>query len=242
MKKNLFFLVLILFVSLKSNGQAIRFNYLGITHPLKTGSETSSFPVYFGVGYEQNLGSRIALSLEYNHTYPNVFKLAFSESFTHFGTVRTANGNNYDFEYDIKYPMHEIGYQSKFFFRDNDHHAWYVSNGISLIIIDYKWEIKDDNYYNFGDAPPADFRTGTFSESLTSVPLNLRVGFRTTIDQAFSDLAFGFRVNLTGENKPTNKTYKYVNDKSRLRDISFVMSLSLGFGWAKEKEKGNKAP
>ena len=237
--KKTFFLVLIIFASLKSHSQAIRFNYLGITAPLKTGSETYSIPVYYGIGYEQNIGSRIAVSLEYNHTYPDVYRMILSEEFNHYGTINTVNGNSIGYEYDIKYPMHEIAYQSKFFFRDNDNHAWYFSTGISLIVIEYKWQIRNEYEYSGFNSPalPADFSTGTFSESVSSVPINLKMGFRTSIDKAFSDIAFGLRFNVSGDKNPTNKTYKYVNEVSSLRDISFVMSLSFGFGWAKEKGK-----
>ena len=238
MKNKYLLIIFILVVIVKSNGfcQAVRWNYLGIADPLisdngsiGSGNEIN-LPLYNGLGYEQNFGNRIALSLEYNISFNNLSRT--SKTMLNSGHF-DGNYNSDGYSFGVDFPMHEISYQSKYFFRDNDERATYVSFGLALHTINYTWSIRKNYYYSSGTTlVPDDFREGDFKESVTTVPLTIRLGARGAINGSFGDYSIGFRYNLSGDKGPTNKTYKYVAESS-LRDLSFIFCMSWGIGWAK---------
>ena len=238
MKKLILIVLMVFTAKLNGYSQAFRMNYLGVANPLHTGTEATTLPFSIGLGYEQNIGYRLAVTLEYNISYDNFINPRViigndGEEYPHSGT--TKDQTPYNFDYALTYPMSEIGYQSKYFFLDNDDHSAYFSTGLSLLMIDYTWKIRGNSYNNA--QPPSDFKTGSFRETITSVPISFRFGYRGPTNGFFGDYSFGFKYNLSGDKQPTLSSYHYVNDESALRDFSFVMNLSWGFGWAKRSTK-----
>ena len=233
LKKKLFLSAVVFFINQNCFSQAFRTHYFGLVNLVKT-TETGINPLlYTGLGYEHNLGNRIALSFEYNISYSAIIKdeIFFSDQNTQYASIKSGS-NYYRYGYTTKHSMHEIGYQSKYFFRVNSGHSWYVSTGISMLLINYNWEINSSLNQN-NVALPSDFKTGKFSEPVTYLPFTLRFGFRGPIDGSYGDYSFGLKANLSGDKTPTEKSYQYAGNSS-LIDVGFFLCASWGFGWAKK--------
>lgn len=234
MNRKLLLVVVAFFTQQNSFSQAFRINYFGLMNSLVTTESDITPQPYLGLGYEQNLGHKIALSLEYNVSYSTALddESLVSEE-TQYASVPSGNGT-YSYSYTFEHPMQEISYQSKYLFRETGTHSWYVSTGLSLLMVDYTWKLNSSNQWNA--QPPADYRASSFNETVMYVPFNLRFGFRGPIDGSYGDYSFGLKVNLSGDKVPKNATYKYVSNKSSITDVAFFLCASWGFGWAKKKQ------
>ena len=205
---------------MNSNGQSIRLNYfcssvfenLGASH------------YYYGFGYEQNLGSRLAVSLEYNRGY------SFDDYVN--GNIVFPDGTGV--QYSLNMPWTEFSYQSKYFFSDNDDGTAYLSMGIAYRNV--KSEMQNVSYSGMGTSPIPQEATGT--ESL--IPISLKLGYRGSIDGLFGDYFIGINYIPGGSSKNTGinsiDNYPLLDSENRTVDcyksIAFTFGMAFGIGWA----------
>jgi hypothetical protein len=184
--------------------------------------------LFWGFGYEQNIGDRIAVSLEYSKSY-NLDESNFETSYTY----RDASGYGYGYSSLSTYGWSEISYHSKFFFTPSDDRAWYVSSGIGIRTFHHILDIYGAQF----DVPYASLSQsivdGTHTEDVTLIPVTLKLGQRGSIDGWFGDwfLGLSFIPGASGKLPPANSPY----DKSSylsLKGVSFVFGLNFGIGWA----------
>jgi hypothetical protein len=206
--------------------QAIRLNLLDYSSVIK-GGDVSGF--YAGFGYEQNVGDRIAVSLEYNFSYLNN-TTEYDQYYNSSYYDNSGNSSYLTFDYFIAYPSKELAWQSKYFFNDNDEGSWYIASGIAYKSIKYNWGITDINAdYNY--PVPPELAEGKFEESVAVIPLSLKLGYRNSIDGIFGDYFIGINYN-TGGSSPDDVILKnYL--QGVIRKINFSFGLNFGFGWAK---------
>src|SRR4051794_26489757 len=109
-------LILLFVIPFFCNSQSIRLNYLCESVVQKI---TGASNFYYGFGYEQNLGSNIAVSLDYNRGY-NI-----SEE-PGYNTLSYTENNDYiSFNYAVSAPWTEFSYQSKYFISGVDEGSFY---------------------------------------------------------------------------------------------------------------------
>src|SRR5436190_1472316 len=94
-------LALIPFLSM---GQAIRLNVYGKSYMMKDASNNR----YIGLGYEQNLSTKLAITMEYNIDYGS--STYFSDDFNYI-----ESGNHYGVNYYYNSSFMMVSYQTKYF-------------------------------------------------------------------------------------------------------------------------------
>lgn len=235
-KLALFFLTSAIHTSL-TLAQGIRVNTFCYTNDFKAKVDedgpTNSFSNWFvGIGYEQNVGNRIAVSLDINSSLGKLFGSESEQSKT-----IDYYDNNYQFttSYSINYTSYisytELNYQSKYFFNDNDDASGYISSGIGLKFVNWTYKAVD----GYGSVPPEIsylVPRNSIEEKLLVIPLSLRFGRRGSIDGAFGEYFFGFSYNLKAGNLPQSDELKNFFNEKPMRGFAFNLGYLWGIGWA----------
>jgi hypothetical protein len=218
--KRIFFIFLMACPFLIS-AQAIRFNYFGASYF----EVTSKKNYYYGFGYEQNIGSGIAVSLEYNRGY------GFDDEYANLSLDYTENGDIYKVNYSLQMPWTEFSYQSKYFFTGADDNSFYISSGIGLRSVKYDIHSVDatiNGNYAYGLFPD-----GIETKKITLIPVSVRLGYRGSIDYWFGDYAIGLSYIPGASSKETGfSTIDNHSTKANFRNFSFTFSCAFGIGWA----------
>ena len=213
---------LILFIlPLLSDGQAIRVNYIGFS-----GYQKAVVPAnyYYGFGYEQNIGKRIAILFEYNKGY----ELDENSGHYFFDDINSP----VSFNYGLEIPWYEFAYQSKYFFTGNDDGSWYVSSGIALRKATYTMDIYSANYNQSG-LPATSIPLGVTQKSYSLIPLSFKVGWRNSIDGWFGDYNIGISYIPGGNYRNTgNPNIDQYLTKQGIRSFCINVGFSFGVGWA----------
>jgi hypothetical protein len=214
-------LVLAILFPVLSHGQAIRLNYFGASYF----ENTSKKHYYYGFGYEQNVGTHISVSLEYNRGY------SFDEEDEYLYLQYAENGNTYDIEYYNSMPWSEYSYQSKYFFNGNEDDGWYISSGVSIRTVKYELFVASANVN--GNYAVGLFPESPGSKSITLFPISLKFGYRNAIDWWFQDYMLGISYIPGGSTKPTG--YATIDNhatQTSFKNLAITFSLSFGIGWA----------
>ena len=216
-----FFFLLLFSTPIFSNGQAIRVNYVGYSGYQKSVSTSNYF---YGFGYEHNIGSKIALQFEYNKGY----SLDENYGYYYYDNINSP----VNFEYNLEIPWYEFAYQSKYFFSGNDEKSFYISSGISMRMAKYNMEIYSVSYNPQNVTAPPPIPTGLIIKSYNLFPISLKVGWRNTIDGWFGDYNFGISFIPGANNRKSGNPNidQYLKDEG-LKNISFNIGLTFGFGW-----------
>jgi len=216
-------LVLFFFGSFKSrvDAQAIRFNYFCGSFVEHTVSKTNLF---YGIGYEQNFGKRIALSLEYNKGF------GIGENDYVSVRFRDANQEGYDFDYLTTLPWSEFAYQAKYFFADNDEDAGYISSGISVRSINARTDVVhlqyDSTYISTVGA-----MGGVIEEKITLFPISIKFGYRGSIDGFFGDYFVGIHLIPGAAGKNVAPKLASLVETKFFSATAITFGMSFGIGW-----------
>jgi hypothetical protein len=216
---NFSLLVLLLFVLPNVRGQGVRVTYIGYnSFESMPGKEFMNY----GLGYEQNLASHIAVSLEYFKSYG-----LGDETW---GEYSNADANSNDFIYIFKAPWREFTYTSKFFFSGNDVKSAYLATGIGYRQIDFSMSTQN---YNSSSPDAEAISRGAPLQRITMVPIYLKIGSRGEIDGWFGDYFIGLNFNPgAGNQKSGNQTIDNLLNEKYFRTFSFTFGLAFGLGWA----------
>jgi len=203
-------------------GQGIRVNWLGASFFEKTNGKS----FYFGGGYEQNIGTAIAVSLEYNFGY------SFGDGEESVQFQFPKDGDVYTVEYLPLMPWSEFSYSSKYFFSGNDDDSWYVSSGLAIRTVKYNLNLLSAYSNSSGN-----YATGLFPEtveekSIVLTPITFKFGVRSSIDDWFQDYAIGFSYIPGGSSKKTGYTTIDTYAPGSFKNFAFTFSLAFGLGWA----------
>lgn len=217
-------------------GQAFRFNtvsYSGdfITIPNVSSATFASSNLFLGLGYEQNIGEKIALSLELSHSYGFITgpENSGSKEFSYFDTGNNLSNFTYSRVSYISYLA--LNYQSKYFFYTNQDVSTYISTGIGLKSV--KWYLKPEIDNNsIPESFQGKFSNSPINENKLVVPITFRLGRRGSLDDTFGDISIGVSYNLGANGLNENKYLKYLFEESPMRNIAFGINYSFGFGWA----------
>lgn len=207
--------------------QAIRFNLLG----LNSAHSTEGARVLFaGIGYEQNVFDKLAVSLEYNFGY--TFSIQSDEYYDE--SINHLSSEEYSYMYSLEVPWSEIAYQSKYFFRDNTENSWYMGMGIGIKWFEYQFEILEE-LPGYSVTGPGPLQIKKYYQTVSAIPITFRSGFRNSIQSFFQDYNFavGYLVGKgelkTGESRIDN----YLYEKPKLNSIFMSVTCSIGIGWDK---------
>jgi len=191
--------------------------------------QENSKTYYYGFGYEQNLGTKVAVSLEYNKGYSlstvDYTPLSYYEYYDQVGL-------GYSFYYGHAITWSEIAYISRYFFDYNDDGSWYLSSGIGLRTA--KIEIVTENIsYDTPYFSQATQFQNLKSSNVTLIPISFKVGYRNSIDGFFGDYFLGLTYIPGAEDKGSgNKAFDTFINKKYFNNISFNFGICIGIGWA----------
>jgi hypothetical protein len=228
MKKiSIFLFFSIVFIS-SVKSQAIRANYFCGSAFQKTDGGGGTKFWYWGFGYEQNVGDRIALSLEYNKGFSFGDEAESAQLIS--GDVSTSG---YSMYYLQTMPWNEFSYQSKYFFTDNDDNAWYFSTGLAYRTVTVQVQIEDLMYSSDYEPVLGTLHTGLYSEKVTFTPVSFKLGYRNSIDGFFGDYFLGINYLPGSSKKSINNTFldQQITTKS-FTSVALTFGFAMGFGWA----------
>ncbi len=215
MKQHTLLSFLLLCFSSLAFSQGIRVNAacFNLSENSQNGQYSSSHNGFVGIGYLQDIGTKLSVSLEYNKSW----------DVSDYGTSdidETTSGNIYIYSLDM--PWSEIAYESRYFFTDNDEAAFYISSGIAYRTIDTKF--TDFTYGN----------SEVTKKTYHVLPITLRIGHRGSMDGFFGDLFVGTTfIPGASSIKPGPTIFHDEVDHSFIRGLSFNFGWSMGIGWAK---------
>ena len=194
---------------------------------------------YMGIGYERNAGDYITLKLEINKGFQVLYNLTDGKVLGAVGnsgyerSYVDSQGYNQIFYYHWSVPSFDINYQSKFFFAGNDHTGAYLSMGIGMRKVKYIFHVGSPEDYGDYDAPKDIERKDNYEETVTVIPLILRIGARGDLKGFYPDFSFGLGYNLshnkTLKDKTITKTYDLTIPK--LSGLAITAGISFGVGW-----------
>lgn len=218
-------------ISQVAKAQAIRINLLDYSNAVSQESENG---MYIGLGYEQNLDTKISVSLEYNYYWASHVSPDNSDRYLNSASENFQNGY-YNYKYGITHPTSEIRYMSKYHFYNNVNNSWYIASSIGIKFMKYNWYLTDTSSYTSSGPTvslPSDFETGLFEEKKTLFPVCLRLGFSNGNDGFFGDYFVGINYNLGAGKIPDSPTLKYAYPTT-LSKINICYGLNIGIGWVK---------
>lgn len=221
-RKLLFFIILLKSFTVETFGQAIEVTYFGFSN-FQKGNDSP--PFFYGFGYEQNLGSRIAVSLNWHNGF----------------TFDDQGGGSSDFEsllpgvnfsYYSRFSWKEFSYTSKFFFSDNESQSWYVSSGIA-----YRMTSATITTYSIFATPGNESIANQLSaggkKDNILIPISISFGGRGSLDDWFGDYFIGFSYIPGADKKSSgNPTLDTAIGKGYYRNFCINFGLRVGFGWA----------
>jgi len=218
-------IILVLIILLNSanvNSQGIKagVGFSGIT-------QRYTNPNYFTIGYDQNLGEKISISLTYNLGFPPSNDVELTYGFP------SADGN-VQFSVNHICTWNEFSFTSKYFFRDNSDGSFYSSSGVSLLKAKNEYEVTslsvdgNSTYTNYGD-----LSEGTYDQDITLIPLFLNFGYRGEFEGWYFDVYAGMGILPFGANpdvEPAALANRGV--ETRFAPVSFQFGITYGISWA----------
>jgi hypothetical protein len=223
MWKQLIYISLLSAIAMPAFTQALKLNY-GISTTIKRDEWFLHLPLSIGGGYEHNLNDRISIGLDYNINTGGL------RIFDNLEGLSSENPN-FSYPYKFQYGLSELTYTSKYFFESNDDAGGYFGTSVSMMTVTYKWQLGEDDYIQYlPSSYPADFVPGIYEKKITIFPITLRLGYRGSLDDAFSDFYYAVRLNV-GNKLPSEKSFEFI-DGIDVKKVSFVIGGSWGFGWA----------
>lgn len=228
--------ILVAFAS-KIDAQAIRFNTICYSRDFVSSFDeqnvTNPMSNWFaGLGYEQNIGDRIAISIDINSSLGKLFGEE-DEQYRSFDYYEPGSQylSSYEFSYSSYITYTELNYQSKFFFNTNDDGSGYISSGIGLKFV--RWNLSPStNYYTPPDEIASLLPSQNIEEKKLIIPVSLRLGHRGSLDGVFGEYFFGVSYNIGAGNFPEDSYLKNFYDKKPMRSLSFNIGYLWGIGWA----------
>ena len=210
--------------TLAASSQGIRFEYFGVSG---VASQYGSL-VFYGFGYEQNVGEKISLGLTYRKGYD------------------ITDGETVDVEYvnytkaldDVRIDLLQTGtwsefsYSSKYHFTDNSDGGFYIANSLSLF--NAKTIINITSIYVNGSSESNYDGIGTiaYERSITLLPLSIDLGYRSEFDGWYQDYYFGINFLPFGNNKTVQPSQ--LSDHgltSKFNSLSFRFGMCFGIAW-----------
>jgi hypothetical protein len=243
MKKKLTFIFLTTAISLLSfsavaQKNGISFSFLNAALYAKASPFTQG---YMGIGFERNVGDYISLKVEINKGFNIFYKITDGKILSVAGsndfdkTVVDSTGEYSTFMYHWSLPSFEINYQSKFFFRGNEETGAYLAMGIGFRSVKYVFHTGgvSGDYYNDDEAPKDIEKKNEYTESLTLIPLVLRIGARGDLKGFYPDFSFGMGYNISHSKTITDETIveDYELTVPKLSGLALSASISFGIGW-----------
>lgn len=234
MKKKLLVFNLLILNAAASYAQGIKFNTLCWSNDFKSKVDeesTTNFMSdwYYGIGYEQNIGDKLAVSLCFNSSLGKTFgKEDVNTKYIYYTDIN-GNENSYPYEYTSYISYTGLSYESKYFFNENDDNSMYVSSGIGFKSV--KWTFIAASDYNIPDSLIT-FTAGTMIDKTTIIPLSIKIGGRGSMDGWFGDWFLGFNYNLGVDKLPAKQSFKDLEFEKPMHKLAFTAGYSFGIGWA----------
>lgn len=211
--------------TLAASSQGIRVEYFGVSG---VASRYGSL-VFYGFGYEQNVGDKISLGLTYRKGYD------------------ITDGETVDPEYvsymkgtdEVKIDLSQTGtwkefsYSSKYHFTDNSDGGFYIANSLSLFSAKTIINITSINVNGNSDISNYDgIGRTTYEKSTTLLPMTFDLGYRSEFDGWYQDYYFGINLLPFGNNKTV--TPSQLSDHgitSKFNSLSFRFGMCFGIAW-----------
>ena len=211
--------------TLAASSQGIRFEYFGVSG---VASQYGSL-VFYGFGYEQNVGEKISLGLTYRKGYDitdgenseteSINYLSKTSDDVRINLLQSATWN-------------EFSYSSKYHFTDNSDGGFYIANSLSLF--NAKTIINITSIYVNGSSESNYDGVGTiaYERSITLLPLSIDLGYRSEFDGWYQDYYFGINFLPFGNNKTVQPSQ--LSDHgltSKFNSLSFRFGMCFGIAW-----------
>ncbi|MBL0033106.1 MAG: hypothetical protein IPP27_13360 [Bacteroidetes bacterium] len=224
------FILFTFFLSVNANfvfAQAIKLTLIEYNEVGRTGTDNSAF----GIGYEQNLNSRISILINPGMEYPDDLDDTFSYDYRD-GLYQYDNDVT-DIGFSRKHTTLKLTFESRYFFRDNDENSWYMASKASF---QSRKETTIIHYIGDYNSPQTSFHdievNGEYSQSVFITPLSLTIGHRSNLEGFIFDFNFGYAFlpkNVYDLSIPTGS----IIDKSvTYHKSTITFGLSIGIGWA----------
>ena len=226
------------FMHVSAQKMGITFSPLNAAYYVNTSLMTQGS---MGIGLERNVGDYISLKLEVSQGFQILYKISDGD-FLELGQgieeektwYDTTNGSSNTFAYHWAVPSFYFNYQSKFFFRGNDKTGAYMSMGIGVRSVKYILHLGYlSSYYDDENIPPDLRGKDGYEETLTVIPLVLRIGARGVMDGFFPDFSFGMGYNFSNDKTIKDKKITQTWDLSvpKLSGLTITGSIAFGIGW-----------
>ncbi|MBP6531655.1 MAG: hypothetical protein KA285_00150 [Bacteroidia bacterium] len=214
-------ITLLNFTNVYSQGIKAGVGFSGIT-------QRYTNPNYFRIGYDQNLGEKISVSLTYKLAFPPSNDVVLTYGFP------SADG---DVRFSVNHicTWNEFSFISKYFFFHNSEAGFYSASGISLLQAKNEYEVSslsvdgNSTYTNYGD-----LSEGTYEQDITLIPLFLNIGYRGEFEGWYFDTYAGMGILPFGANpdvEPAALANRGV--ETRFAPVSFQFGITYGVSWAK---------
>jgi hypothetical protein len=224
--RKLFLLTLFsVMTQITANAQMIKFEYLGYSGL----SDKYAKSGRVGIGYDQNVGTKVSLALTFHYYYDLAANGAESRSLdfndNEYGHVRMS--------FDEDADAMSLTYSSKFYFKEVSDRGLYCSAELGIM--------KTTLYYTPYNIS-ADNRTltaykGVQAEVETSIskiliPVSFNLGYRGDIEGGYGEYYFGITTLPLGNGDSSfPSALRDHGFGSRYTKFAFQFGFSAGFGW-----------
>ena len=207
-----------------ASAQGIKATIVGFA-PFQT---EDAYTPYVGFGYDQNIGEKIGLSLDFNLSLTTRDEPgpSWTESYT------DPNGLGYRYNYGYSTPWKELAFTSRYFISGNDG-SWYLSSGIAFRLIKFS-TVTENIHYD----PPYVSNAIQFSniqpKNLLLTPVTFRFGYRSDLEGVYGDFFIGYSIIPGGASKGSGNTeFDKMIHRNYFKNSYFCSGICVGFGWAK---------
>ena len=188
-----------------------------------------SKPLFWGLGYDHNLGDKISIGLTYKKGY--FFDEELSANEVEYG-FPSANGDVY-FSVWHNTSWHEFAYTSKYFFADNTDGSYFVSSGIGLMKAKNEYDLNSLRVDGVYTPHYGDLTEGIYEQDITLIPISIDIGNRGEFDGLYFEWYMGARFLPFGSSFDVEPASLAIHGvETRFQPISFHIALCVGVSWA----------